>query len=70
MNLNKVNESEIDNSLERMQQPLLSDHFKEEFKNIITQQAIRYTKSCFLFICEASEAVPTKIQLRWLRKFV
>ena len=40
----KVNESKIDNYTERMQQLLLSDQFKEEFRNIINEQAIRYTK--------------------------
>ena len=41
----KVNESKIDNYIERMQQPLISDQLKEEFKNIRIEQAIRYTKS-------------------------
>ena len=41
----KVNESKIDNYVERMQQPLISDQLKEEFKNIIMEQAISYGKS-------------------------
>ena len=41
----KVNESKIDNYIERMQQPLISDQLKEEIKKIIIEQAIRYTKS-------------------------
>ena len=40
-----MNESKVENYLERMQQPLISDQLKEEFKNIISEQAIRYTKS-------------------------
>ena len=30
-----------DNYIERMQQPIISDELKEEFKNIIIEQAIR-----------------------------
>ena len=41
----KVNESKIDNYIERMQKPLISDKPKEEFKNIILSQAIRFSKS-------------------------
>ena len=41
----KVNESKIDNYVERMQQPLISDQLKEEFKKIIIDQAIRFSKS-------------------------
>ena len=29
----KVNESKIDNYIDRMQQPLISDKLKEDFKN-------------------------------------
>ena len=41
----KVNESKIDNYVERMQQPLISDQLKDEFKKIIIDQAIRFSKS-------------------------
>ena len=41
----KVNESKIDNYVERMQQPLISDQLKEEFKKIIIDQPIRFSKS-------------------------
>ena len=41
----KVNESKIDNYVERMQKPLISDKLKEEFKNIILAQAIRFSKT-------------------------
>ena len=41
----KVNESKIDNYVERMQQPLISDQLTEEFKKIIIDQAIRLSKS-------------------------
>ena len=41
----KVNESKIDNYVERMQQPLISDQLKEEFRKIIIDQAIRFSKS-------------------------
>ena len=41
----KVNKSEIDSNIERMQQPLISDQLKEEFKNIIIEQAISYSKN-------------------------
>ena len=44
-NIIKVNESKVDNYIERMQKPLISDQLKEEFENIIFQQAIRYTNS-------------------------
>ena len=40
----KVNESKIDNYIDRMQQPLLSDKLKD-FKNIIMEQVISYGKS-------------------------
>ena len=40
----KVNESKIDNYIDRMQQPLISDKLKD-FKNIIMEQAISYGKS-------------------------
>ena len=43
----KVIESEIDNCIERMQQPLIPDNVEEEFKIIIIEQAIRYSKSGF-----------------------
>ena len=41
----KVNESKIDNYVERMRQPLISDQLKAEFKNIIMEQAISYGKT-------------------------
>ena len=41
----KVNESKIDNYIDRMQQPLISDKPKEDFKNIIMEQAISYGKA-------------------------
>ena len=44
-NKNKVNESKIDNYIDRMQQPLISDKLKEDFKNIIMEQAISYGKA-------------------------
>ena len=40
-----MNESKIDNYVERMQQPLISDQPKEELKKIIIDQAIRFSKS-------------------------
>ena len=41
----KVNESKIDNYVERMQQPLISDSVKEDFKTIICDYAKSFTKS-------------------------
>ena len=41
----KVIESKIDNYVERMQQPIISDKLKEDFKNIIMEQAISYGKA-------------------------
>ena len=41
----RVNESKIDNYIERMQQPLISDKTKEDFKKLIWEHAVRYTKS-------------------------
>ena len=41
----KVNESEIDNYIDRMQQQLVSDSLKQEFQNIIMEQAIAYGKA-------------------------
>ena len=35
----RVNESKIDNYVERMQQPLISDSVKEDFKKIIFDHA-------------------------------
>ena len=40
-----MNESKIDNYIDRMQQPLISDKLKEDFKNIIMEQAISYGKA-------------------------
>ena len=40
----KVNESKIDNYIDRMQQPLISDKLKD-FKNKILEQAISYGKA-------------------------
>ena len=39
-----VNESKIDNYIDRMQQPIISDQLEEEFKSIIMEQALRYGK--------------------------
>ena len=41
----KVNESKIDNYIDRMQQPLISESLKAEFRNIIMEQAISYGKA-------------------------
>ena len=41
----KVNGSKIDNYIERIQQPLISDQLEKEFKNTISEQAVRYTKN-------------------------
>ena len=41
----KVNESKIDNYIDRMQQPLISDSLKQEFQNTIMEQAIAYGKA-------------------------
>ena len=41
----KVNESKIDNYIQRMQQPLIPDTVKEEFKKIILDHSINYTKN-------------------------
>ena len=41
----KVNESKIDNYVERMQQPLISDSVKEDFKKIIYDHAKNFTKN-------------------------
>ena len=41
----KVNESKIDNYVERMQQPLISDTVKEDFKKIIYDHAKNFTKN-------------------------
>ena len=41
----KVNESKIDNYVERMQEPLISDSVKEDFKKIIYDHAKRFTKN-------------------------
>ena len=41
----KVNESKIDNYVERMQKPLISDSVKEDFKNLIYDQAKSFTKN-------------------------
>ena len=40
----KVNESKIDNYVERMQQPLISDAVKEDFKKIIYDHAKKFKK--------------------------
>ena len=39
----RVNESKINNYIERMQQPLISDKTKEDFKKLIWEHAVRYT---------------------------
>ena len=41
----KVNESKIDNYVERMQQPLFSDSVKEDFKKFICDHAKSFTKN-------------------------
>ena len=41
----RVNESKIDNYVERMQKPLISDSVKEDFKNLIYDQAKSFTKN-------------------------
>ena len=41
----KVNESRIDNYVERMQQPLISDSVKEDFKQIIYDHAKSFPKN-------------------------
>ena len=41
----KVNEFKIDNYIDRMQEPLISDSLKQEFQNIIMEQAISYGKA-------------------------
>ena len=41
----KVNESKIDNYVERMQKPLISDSVKESFKNLIYEHAKSFTKN-------------------------
>ena len=40
----KVNEPKTDNYIERMQQPLISDKLKEEFKKILLLLAIMFSK--------------------------
>ena len=40
----KVNETKIDNYVERMQQPLIQDKVKEDFKKVIYDHAINYSK--------------------------
>ena len=41
----KVHESKIDNYVERMQQPLISDSVKEDFKKLISDHAKKFTKN-------------------------
>ena len=41
----RVNESKIDYYIERMQQPIISEKLKEEFKKLIWEHAVRCTKS-------------------------
>ena len=41
----KVNESRVDNYIDKMQQPLISDSLKQELQNIIMEQAISYGKA-------------------------
>ena len=41
----RVHESKIDNYVERMQKPLISDSVKEDFKNLIYDQAKSFTKN-------------------------
>ena len=40
----KMNECKIDNYIQRMKQPLISDKMKAEFENLIFTQAVRYGK--------------------------
>ena len=40
----EVNKSKIDNYVERIQQPLISDSVKEDFKKIILDYAKSFTK--------------------------
>ena len=40
--MKKVNESKIDNYIERMQQPLISDKVEEEFKNTKFKNTMNY----------------------------
>ena len=40
----EVNESKIDNYVERIQQPLISDSVRENFKKIILDHAKSFTK--------------------------
>ena len=51
----KVNESKIDNCLERMKQPLNSDKLEDELKKIIIDQAIRFSKSIYKWVCFLSK---------------
>ena len=41
----KINESKIDNYIDRMQQPLISDSLKQEFQSIRMEKAISYGKA-------------------------
>ena len=41
----KVNESKIDNYVERMQKPLISDSVKEDFENLIYDHAKNFSKN-------------------------
>ena len=41
----KVNESKIDNYIDRMQQPIISDSLKQAFQKIIMEQALSYGKA-------------------------
>ena len=41
----KVNESKIDNYVERVQQPLITDSVKEDVKKIIYDHAKNFTKN-------------------------
>ena len=43
----KVNVSKIDNYVQRMQQPLISNELKEDFKKIIYDHAKHFTKNKF-----------------------
>ena len=40
-----MNESKIDNYVERLQQPLISDSIKEDFKKLINDHAKSFTKN-------------------------
>ena len=48
----KVNESKIDNYIERLQQPLISESAKEDLKKIIYDHAINYSRKDKIMLTE------------------